>query len=323
MRFSWEKLGRVFSPADVPGHPAIQSHAQSPAAILLDDRIRVFFCSREAASPDGQFLSRISYADVARADPTQVIGVSDNPIIELGALGTFDEFGMNPLSVTQRGDELRLYYAGWTRCRTVPFNSAIGMIASNDAGASFRRLGPGPVLSYCPSEPFTVGSPRIRQFGSLWYLWYAAGQRWLTGPGRPEPVYKIRSAVSRDGLTWDRLERDLISDVLGADECQASAEVISIDGIYHMFFSYRPAFEYKLPGQGYRIGYASSEDLENWSRDDDRAGIGLATDGWDSESISYPNLITVDGSTYMFYQGNGMGESGFGVARMAVDRQTR
>jgi predicted GH43/DUF377 family glycosyl hydrolase len=316
--FSWEKLGRVFSPsADAPGHSWIQSYAQSPAAILLADRIRVFFCSRESEPTDGQFLSRIFYADVDRLDPTKLLAVCEEPVIELGGLGSFDQFGMNPLSVVRAGNELRIYYAGWTRCQAVPFNSAIGMVAGSTDDGSFSRFAKGPVLSYAPDEPFTVGSPRIKSFDSSYYLWYAAGRKWMQGPDRPEPIYKIRLATSVDGTNWKRFGADLISDVLGEDECQASAEVIAIDGHYHMFFSYRPALGYKEPGNGYRIGYAQSNDLTTWTRDDSRAGIGMSDDGWDSESVSYSNLLAVDDETYMFYQGNGMGESGFGVARLA------
>ena len=39
--------------------------------------------------------------------------------------------------------------------------------------------------------------------------------------------------------------------------------------------------------------------------------------GWDSEMVNYPNVFTVDGEVYMLYQGNGMGRTGFGLARLA------
>ena len=48
-----------------------------------------------------------------------------------------------------------------------------------------------------------------------------------------------------------------------------------------------------------------------WTRDDARAGIAVSPDGWDSETISYPNVFELDGSTYMYYQGNQVGKFGF------------
>ena len=69
-------------------------------------------------------------------------------------------------------------------------------------------------------------------------------------------------------------------------------------------------------GRGYQIGYASSSDLRTWTRDDARAGIAVSPEGWDSETISYPNVFELDGSTYMYYQGNQVGKFGFGLARL-------
>lgn len=87
-----------------------------------------------------------------------------------------------------------------------------------------------------------------------------------------------------------------------------------------MYFSYRHTLEFKEHGRGYRIGYACSRDLLTWTRDDAKAGIEISEDGWDSESISYPHVFELDGSTYMYYQGNEVGKSGFGLARLEPTR---
>jgi hypothetical protein len=132
--------------------------------------------------------------------------------------------------------------------------------------------------------------------------------------GKPEPVYKIRMAVSDDGINWIRQGRDLINDKLGEHECQACPDVSYRNGRYHMFFSYRDIRNYKSREGGYRIGYASSLDMVNWQRDDSLVEIGLSDSGWDSEMVNYPHLIELAGTTYMLYQGNGMGRDGFGLA---------
>jgi hypothetical protein len=90
-------------------------------------------------------------------------------------------------------------------------------------------------------EPFVLSGPKIRRFGDRWYLFYIAGSRWIQFDGRPEPVYRIRLATSEDGHRWCREHRDLIDARLEPDECQASPDVIRVDGIYHMFFCYRYA----------------------------------------------------------------------------------
>lgn len=307
-------MGKVFDPANVDDVPFMKEFAQSPSAIVFDDFVRVFFSCRPAIDESGQYLSYLGFVDLDRSDLMKIRGVSQKPIIPLGELGTFDEFGTNPASVIATNDGLVMYYTGWTRCVSVPVSTSIGIAISHDNGVEFKRLGPGPVLSFSPDEPFTLGSPRIKKFNGKYYLWYVAGKKWVQHHVKAEPVYKIRMATSEDGINWTKTGRDLIENILEEDECQASAEVFFRGGKYHMYFSYRYNTDFKSKGRGYRIGYAHSEDLLHWTRADELAGIDMSESGWDSDSISYPNIFELDGQIYMLYQGNEMGRCGFGLA---------
>lgn len=315
--FIWEKLGNVFDPDRYAETSRFRHFGQSPSALVLEDRVRVYFCTRPPPDADGQYKSYINHLDLDRNDLRSVLAIGNEPIIELGGFGTFDEFGTYPVSVIQDGDQIRAYYAGLTRCESVPFNAAIGLAVSKDGGETFERAGAGPVLCYTPDEPFLLGSPRIRKFGNKWHLFYVSGKRWLSEGTRPEPVYKIRMASSSDGIEWVRHGGDLLADRLGPDECQACADVTFRNGRYHMFYSYREALNYKSGEGGYRIGYAWSDDLSQWTRRDELAGMTRSASGWDSEMVNYPNVFTLDDEVYMLYQGNGMGRTGFGLARLA------
>ncbi len=314
--FSWKKLGRVLDPASIPSSTWIREFAQAPSALVLDENVRVFFSSRTSPDSAGQYVSQLGYVDLDRKDLRCVKALAPNPVLPLGRLGTFDEFGIYPASVIRYGDEIRLYYAGWTRCESVPFNAAIGVAVSWDNGETFQRLGEGPVLGYSPDEPFVIGSPKIRRFKDMWYLWYVAGDKWLLTDTRSEPVYKIRMAYSSDGLNWTKVGKTLIPPVLSEEECQASPDVTFFRDKYHMFFSYRYALRFTQPTRGYRIGYACSDDLYNWVRLDGRAGLTTSGSGWDSESISYAHLVELDGKLYVLYQGNEIGRVGFGLAEL-------
>ena len=294
----------------------MKDFAQAPSALVFSEHVRVYFACRPAADRNGQFVSYMAYVDFKRDNLLERVNVSKELILPLGGCGTFDEFGTNPASVIRNGRDVWMYYAGWTRCETVPFNAAIGLAISRDDGATFARIGNGPVLSYSVDEPFVIGSPRIRKFNDTLYLWYVAGKKWLSGKDRPEPVYKIRMATSTDGIRWKKHGADLIESILDEDECQASPDVFFADGRYHMFFSYRPTLGFKEVGRGYQIGYAFSTDLRTWTRDDASAGISVSSNGWDSETISYPNVFDLDGNTYMYYQGNQVGKYGFGLAQL-------
>lgn len=316
LKFKWEKLGRVFSPEGA-GLSWMNEFAQAPSALVRVDHVRVYFASRPPADANGQFVSRVGYVDLDSSKLSRIHRVSPLPVLDLGERGAFDEFGTNPASVIQHGREVWMYYAGWTRCESVPFNAAIGLAISRDDGHSFNRLGQGPVLSYSPDEPFVIGSPRIRRFNNLWYLWYVAGKTWLRGSGRPEPVYRIRMARSADGINWTKEGRDLLEISLEDNECQASPDVFELDGKYHMYFSYRYCLGFQSKERAYRIGYAWSENLTHWTRDDAACDIRVSDHGWDSESVSYPHVFRVGEQRYMLYQGNHVGRTGFGLARLS------
>jgi len=314
--FRWKKLGKVFTPQEVRDRTWLSEFAQAPATLVLDDVVRVYFSCRPPPDEKGQYVSYSSWVELERGDLTKIRRVAERPILQLGELGTFDEFGTYPVSVARDGKNIRAYYAGWTRCESVPFNVAIGVANSDDGGITFNRLGNGPVLSYSPDEPFVMSGPKIRRFDDKWQLFYIAGRKWKMVEGRPEPVYKIRLAISEDGFNWTKINRDLIPSRIEEDEAQASPDVFYANGKYHMFFCYRFSSHYRGKQNGYRIGYASSTDMYHWERDDERCGIDVSEEGWDSEMVSYPHVFELDGEIYMAYLGDQVGRHGFGIAKL-------
>ena len=314
--FKWKKLGRVFNPQEIENIPWLKEFAQAPSVIIYEKFIRVYFSCRPAPDINGQYVSYSAFIDLNRENLFERVNIGKEPILKLGELGTFDEFGTYPSSVIRNGNDLFVYYGGWTRCESVPFNVAIGIAKSDDDGKTFNKLGPGPVLSYSVNEPFILSGPKIRRFNNKWYLWYIAGSKWILDNGKPEPVYKIRMATSEDGLNWTKLNKDLIESRIEENEAQASPDVFFYEGKYHMFFCYRYSSNYRGKNNGYRIGYASSEDIFNWKREDSKAGIDISESGWDSEMISYPHVFELDKTIYMLYLGNQVGRYGFGLAKL-------
>lgn len=314
--FKWKKLGRVFNPLDVENRSWLKEFAQAPSVLIFDKFIRVYFSCRPPRAKNGQYVSYSAYIDLNRQNLKDIINICGKPVLDLGEFGTFDEFGTYPISVIRNGDKILAYYGGWTRCESVPFNVAIGMAVSNDEGETFTKVGNGPVLSYSVDEPFVISGPKVRIFNDNWYLWYIAGKKWMLDNGRPEPVYKIRMAVSNDGINWIKNNKDLIENKIEENEAQASPDVFFYKGLYHMFFCYRYSFNYRCKENGYRIGYAFSEDMIHWIRDDTQTSINISEKGWDSEMVAYPHVFELDGNIYMLYLGNDVGRYGFGLAQL-------
>jgi hypothetical protein len=86
-----------------------------------------------------------------------------------------------------------------------------------------------------------------------------------------------------------------------------------------MYFCYRQATDFRVNrNRGYRIGYAYSHDLRNWTRDDAEGGIEVSESGWDSDMLCYPHVFRCEGSVYLLYNGNEFGRYGFGLAALVV-----
>ena len=311
----WKKLGKIFDPTDHALPNGCVEFAQSPQALVYADFVRVYFSTRQRDA-SGKYLSHISFVDFDR-QLSRVLGVSKHVVIELGGLGCFDEHGIFPISPVRDGDRVLAYTTGWNRKVSVSVDSSIGLAVSTDDGYTFQKLGTGPVVTSSLHEPFLVADAFVAMHGGTYHMWYIYGTAWTAAaPGDPpDRVYKIGHATSADGIAWQKENRQLIGDKLGSSECQALPTVVHGDGRYHMFFCYRRQFGFRKDREGaYRIGYAFSEDLTSWVRDDKLAGIDVSPDGWDSDMQCYPNVFECDGNIYLLYNGNEFGRRGFGLA---------
>lgn len=317
MHLKWNKLGKIFDPADHQLPNGCVEFAQSPQALVFDDFVRIYFSSRQRDPYNGKYLSHICYADFSK-DFQEVLGVSNKAVIPLGKLGCFDEHGIFPMNVLRHDGRIFGYTSGWTRRASVSVDTGIGLAFSNDGGLTFEKIGDGPVLTSSLHEPFLVGDPFVQVHGDIFHMWYISGTDWkrFAEGQAPDRIYKIHHATSRDGIAWDKEEgAHIVPDRLHGDESQALPTVIGIGDRHHMYFCYRESSDFrKTKGRGYRIGHAWSDDLSTWTRDDDSAGIDVSTDGWDSDMLCYPHVFKCDGKAYLLYNGNEFGRRGFGIA---------
>lgn len=307
----WKKLGRIF--ATEPEHQQgdwMVSHACVPTALALPDgRIRIYFAPR-----DSQGRSRPAFIEVDGADPRRVLYVHDRPIMPLGELGTFDDNGIMPGSVLTVDDVIWLYYVGWNASVSVPYRNAVGLAVSHDGGVTFTRPHPGAVVDRNLREPYFTLSPCVLKNGAQWHMWYGSVTGFVkSDAGRPEPLYVIKYASSRDGIDWERPNLTCIHP-LDPLEANARPTILQDEGLLRMWFCYRGSDDFRDGTGSYRIGYAESADGVAWSRQDERAGIEMSAQGWDDRMLAYPSVVRSSGQTYLFYNGNGFGRTGIGCA---------
>jgi hypothetical protein len=222
-----------------------------------------------------------------------------------------------PAWVHQHDGRTWMYYSGWNRRLTVPYHNATGLAVSDDGGRSFTRAYEGPVLDRTPEEPHLAVTPWILRdetpSGAQWQAWYISGLRWARVNDKFEPVYVIKHARSADGVHWQRANVQCVAQAHPL-EAFSHPTVLRSGGRYHLWYCCRHSEDYRDGSGAYRIGYAWSDDGERFERCDDRAGIVPSPGGWDSTMNCYPAVVSVDDRTYMFYNGNGFGRSGIGVA---------
>lgn len=311
----WRKLGRIFNPIEHKLPKNCVEFAQSPQALVFDDFVRVFFSTRER-DKTGKYLSHIAFVDFDD-NFEKIINMSTDTVLSLGNLGCFDEHGIFPLNILRDKDKVLGYIGGWSRRVSVSVETAIGLAISNNDGLSFERIGEGPILSASLNEPFLVGDPFVQVYDDIYHMWYIYGVKWkrYSGDDTPERIYKIAHATSTDGISWVKEGRQIIAGRLNLDECQALPTVVEFSNKYHMFFGYRQADGFrKNRNRGYRIGYAFSNDLRTWSRNDNDVGISVSEGGWDADMLCYPHVFHYKDKVYMLYNGNEFGRFGFGLA---------
>ena len=281
---------------------------QVPAPLLLEDRIRVYFAARNTSG-----RSYPAFMDVARHDPMKVLRICEEPVMQYGPPGTFDDEGIMPGCLVQQKDAVWMYYSGWNRRHTVPYHNTTGVAVSQDGGQTFSRMHDGPILERTIDEPYMAVTPWVIRLQSKWQMWYVSGTGWTLIDGTYEPVYSIKYADSEDGIVWRR-ENVLAIPPRHATEACAHPTVLVRAGRYHMWFCYRDSHDFRDGEGSYRIGYAGSNDGRGWVRNDALAGITKSEQGWDAAMLCYPSILEVDGTLLMFYNGNSFGQTGVGCA---------
>ncbi len=304
---TWNKKGLIFN---VKGdYEWNKSHAQVPVVDVLLDRYRVYYATRNS---EGK--SNVSYIELDLENPSKILYENDKPLLSFGNLGAFDDSGMMPSSILNVGNKKYLYYIGWTTRVSVPYNNAIGLAISDDGGKSFKKISEGPIITINHVEPYFSGTSYVLKENALFRMWYLSCISWKRIAEKVEPIYNLKYAESKDGIHWNQTGKVAIELEKGEGGL-VSASVIKQNGVYRMWFGKRKDSDYRNNVQNtYRIGYAESENGIDWERKDEEAGIELSHKGWDSEMISYPNVIKRQHELLMFYNGNGFGKSGFGYA---------
>ena len=305
----WNKLGLVYEPGRNLWWNQLYAILPTPCYIPERQVIRVFF-----ATTCAERFGRITYIDVDATNPTKIVNDPQQYILDIGTRGAFDDCGVNVSAIVKRGEQMLLYYAGYQRHFRTPYSILSGLATSTD-GHHFERWARVPVLERNDKELDLRSAPAVFYEDEMFKMWYVAGMGWENIEGdvhknRLMPVYQLKYGESKDGIKWEIEDKPIFKQE--RDEFGFGRPFIfkKEDGTYQLFYSVR------RKTKSYRIGFAESQDGKSWIRKDGEVGIDVSESGWDSEMICYPAVIAVEGKTFLFYNGNKNGETGFGVAEL-------
>ena len=306
----WAKKGLICSheTLDLPWY---KKNTMVPVPYLVDDRtLRIF-----TTMCDEKNIGRIGYVDVNPNNPSEVIGHSKSPVLDIGEDGCFDDNGVVTASVLTVGDKLYLYYSGYQSAVKVPYMIFTGVAVSTDRGKSFTKLSKRvPMLDRIEGECGTRCVPFVIRDGNEFKMWYTAdsGNGWVTKNQKKMPLYDLKYATSSSPTEWPRTQGRVAVPLNGEDEHGiAKCTLWREDGFYKIIYSIRSL------SQGYRLGYAESKDGVRFTRMDDRVGIDVSASGWDSEMVAFAERLSYKDKTYLFYCGNHYGMAGMGYAELA------
>ena len=299
---TWRKLGILYRPAREQRHPKLASHAANPLPVHLEgDTFRTFFSGRDAEN-----RSSVGAVDIDIARRT-IVREYDSPFFQHGPRGSFFGEGVS-IGNCYRADGVDyMLFMGWKCPPGQHWRGDIGRLIVTP-NRTLELADHSPFLGSDRNDPISLSYPWVLQEETgIYHMWYGSTKTWDAGNG--EMLHVINYASSSDGHTWKKQGLAVPYEIGRAQAYSRPTVVGNIETGYRMWFSYRSG-----SGQKYRIGYAESRDGKQWDLSLDSAGIDVSTTGWDSEMIEYPFVLEHNGQHYMLYNGNGYGETGFGLA---------
>lgn len=305
----WKKKGEVkFSDLEIKW---AKSHLMCPTPVLVSsDVIRIYFtCLDEFGR------GKVTFIEVSSVNPTRVLYVHPDPILGPGLPGAFDDNGVVVTSVIKtNSNNYFMYYAGFEICNKIRYRILTGLAISDDAGKCFRRFSTTPVLERTQGEEFFRCGAYVFLREGQFKMWYVGGGSWTKIGEKVLPNYDIKYAESKDGINWPSQGKTVLP-VTEKDEHGFGRPWVSFSGLgnYEMFYSIR-----SISKEAYHLGYAISQNGKNWERRDAQVGLSTIPDSLSTSAIMYSSVITVNGRTFCFYNGDNFGEIGFLISEMIL-----
>ena len=224
-----------------------------------------------------------------------------------------------PAWLVENGDELRLYYIGWNVIGTrFPITSRLGWPSVVTAATPFSAIRQGPILDRSFREPYFTTTPCVLREQDRWRMWYVschglARNRWPLGAGLSREIRRIGG--------WDFVgthghlvvHRRAAEGFAVGRPCVFGSRIVTacfirIGRSPHYRTDPDAGVSTRLRGIGGRHRVARDDEGGEHRAFKRRVGFG------NDRILLGPEHRGPE--TYLLYNGNGFGRSGFGIARL-------
>lgn len=306
----WIKKGRICAHENF-NLDWYKKNTMVPVPYLVNDtclRLFVTMC-------DADNVGRIGYVDVNPDNPSEILGYSHTPAMDIGPDGAFDDSGVLPSALFEKDGKLYLFYSAYQKQVKVPYSILSGLAVANADFTHFTRISHVPLLERTEEEMFIRSAIYCLADGPAdkphYKIYYSSGTEWTHNSIKQVPRYDIKCLESEDFFNW-HAAKPIPCIGLANDEYG-----LTTPNVFKTAKGYVMTYAIRSVSEGYRLGYAESPDGHNWTRHDERMDIDVSTEGWDSEMICFGNIFKHNNKTYLFYCGNHYGMAGMGYAELA------
>jgi hypothetical protein len=312
------ELIKWFSIQDLAAAGYGSNIAQVPSPIAIGDTIYVYLSGRNS--------DNISHVNLVCIDSAYNIkSISNRIFLHSDLPGTFDDEGVMPAQVIKYRSGYIMFYSGWNSRNTIPYHNATGIAFSSDL-LKWTRLYQGPILDRTPHEPYLAVTPWVhKRTDGLYEMLYISGTGYIRDDDRYEPVYTVKYAKSSEIMSWERFPDQVMPFQWTSDSiCFSHPTFIPLDNMSFMVAAcVRQSRDYRCGGSNsYKLVFGFTETLQkvhklHFPKYDIPQTITNVQVNF-QEMQAYPSFIRINDDILCFYNGNGFGRSGFGVARVKV-----
>lgn len=298
----WKKLGNIYQAESVCEN--LLSHAANPLPILIENNIyRVFFNGRNSENK-----SSLGYFDF-NIETLKVINVCEKELIKFGDEGSYYSHGISIGNDYQDLDgNTYILFMAWQIRGSNHWRGDIGRIVVSSLDEMYVEDTDNPFIGVNEIDKVSLSYPWVYKDGEGYAMVYGSTITWRENNG--EMLHVLNCAESVDGHLWEQ-KGLAVPYELGKAQAFSRPSYVKINDTEHLWFSYRSG-----TGEKYRIGHSFKSEDGFWTLDVENPGIDVSDEqgAWDSEMICYPYILEHNNKIYMFYNGNGFGKSGIGLA---------